>query len=439
MKKNGVEEVCEPIEDVESGRGFERKGLKKLLGLAHAKVIDYVYVLDLDRLGRHVAETPYLMYNLKEEGVIVSDINEEYNFNDPIDYVIVTIKCYRGHSESLKIGERTQRGKNEKFVQGKWVGPVPFGYRKNAEGKLEKLFELEPIISDIFETYKTNCEVKETTWIVNGKYLEKIGSISTGQVRIILKNPVYIGQPRYGKTQINAQNLVMVSPDLYMEVQKTIEAKASKHKHKEQGKSRSILDNFAIEYGLDHVMRVTKLLKPICPRCSSIMVGNGSKPYESLRLPNFMCTNTKCGYQRTIPSVDELHHFRKKVLSCPKCRAVEDLDKTMALDGSIEHTCRRCGTSFLFKAEKELEAEPENISGDISNPKSENKSESLHTISVKGKICSIDLLGSPIKDYPRIRKKRHTKSTCNSKKDSRELHDGQKENPTLENFFQVVA
>jgi DNA invertase Pin-like site-specific DNA recombinase len=95
MKTDGVEEVHEPIEDAESGQDFERKGLKKLWELVHAKRIDYVYVYDLDRLGRHVAETPYRMYSLKEEGVIVRDIREEYNFNDPLAYVIVTIKCAR--------------------------------------------------------------------------------------------------------------------------------------------------------------------------------------------------------------------------------------------------------------------------------------------------------------------------------------------------------
>jgi len=394
MKNDDVEEVHEPIEDVESGRDFERKGLKELFELATEKRIDYVYVLDLDRLGRHVAETPYLMYRLKEEGVIVRDPYEEYNFNDPIDYVIVTIKCYRGHSESLKIGERTQGGKIEKFSQGKWVGPVPLGFRKNAEGALEKNLEFEPIVNDIFKKYKITHDIKKTTQLINEAYLGKIGKLSTNQVKTILKNPIYDGRPRYGKTQIQAPQLAMVPHDLYVEVQSLMESKASRHKAKERKKSRTILDKFASEYGLDHVMVVFKLLKPICPRCGSLMDGNGSKPYEDIRLPNFVCTNRECRYQRTIPSIHELKHLRQKLLSCPKCRVVEDFVKTETLDGSVEYTCRRCGASFEFATKRENEKSNESPS----NQTSEDHSNPEQPLTPKDWANSFDLLGHPITD-----------------------------------------
>jgi len=139
MRIDNVVEVHEPIIDSDSGKDFERKGLKEIWELVHVKLIDCVYVYDLDRLGRHVAEMPYLMWTLKENGVIVSDINQEYNFVDPMQFVFATMICARAHSESDHIGERTQRGKNEKFAQGKWVGPVPFGCRKNAKEELEKI------------------------------------------------------------------------------------------------------------------------------------------------------------------------------------------------------------------------------------------------------------------------------------------------------------
>jgi DNA invertase Pin-like site-specific DNA recombinase len=365
MKNDGVEEVHEPIEDVDSGRDFERKGLKDLFELAFEKRIDYVYVIDLDRLGRHVAETPYLMYRLKEEGVIVRDLYEEYNFNDPIDYVIVTIKCYRGHSESLKIGERTQGGKIEKFSEGKWVGSVPFGFRKSGKDTLEKIPELEPIIHDIFVTYKALHDVKKTTLAINQKYQNKIGRLSTNQIKTILKNPVYIGRPRYGKTQIEAPELRLVPLDLFDDVQSLLESKASKHKAKKILKPESIWVNIVRVYSLDYVLRTVKALRTVCPKCGSIMRGNGSKLLTRLNItvPNFQCTKASCKHQKTVPSEKELKHLLEKHTSCPICRAVEDYDKIVALDGSIKYVCRRCGTSFRLTPSKEAERTSEKQSG----------------------------------------------------------------------------
>jgi site-specific DNA recombinase len=179
MKADGVVPVREPIIDVETGRTSEREGLKLLWSLARSGAIDYVYVYDQDRLGRHVAETPYLMWKLKEEtGVVVRTMTREYNFADPIDFVFAVLESYAGHVESDKIGERTQRGKTEKFLSGKWIGPVPFGYRKNADSELEKVSELERIVCEIFKTYEMRRDLRRTTNDVNLRYAETIGKLS---------------------------------------------------------------------------------------------------------------------------------------------------------------------------------------------------------------------------------------------------------------------
>jgi DNA invertase Pin-like site-specific DNA recombinase len=359
MKSDGVEEVHEPIMDVESGMNpnSERKGLKVLWELAYNKIIDYVYFLDIDRFGRHYAETPYLMYTLKELGVICRDLKDEYNFKDPIQYVWVVIRCFQGHSESVKIGERTQRGKNEKFEQGKWIGRPPFGYRKNEKEELEKIPELEPIIHDIFVTYKTLRDIKKTTLKINQKYMDKIGRLSTDQIETILKNPIYIGRPRYAKKQIDVPALRVVPADLFASVQSLLESKGKKHKAAKVRNPESVISSYAREYGSDYVLRELKVLKPICPKCGSTMVGNGSKLLKRLniRVANFLCTKAGCQYQRTVPSEKELEHLQKNHVSCPTCRAVEDYDKTVALDGSIRCVCRRCGTSFQFTPTKEMQ------------------------------------------------------------------------------------
>lgn len=352
MRNDNVVPISPPIVDVESGRNFEREGLKKMLKLAKSGSIDFVYIHDLDRLGRHVAETPYLMYKLKEEtGVVVRTMSDEYNFEDPFDYVLATIKSFPGDVESRKLGERTQRGKIEKFRQGKWVGPTPFGYRKNASSELEKLPELVPIVADIFQTYGLLGSIKKVTHTINERYSGTIG-FSANQIRRILTNSVYIGNPKYGKIEIRTPALAMVPPELYHKVQRLINEKAGKSKIKKYRKPRSILDDFAAKYGTDYVMRVLDILKPDCPKCQTRMVGYGSKSLQRLRVPNFRCPS--CKYQRTIPSASELERFQGDLLSCPNCRSVENFNVRRRLDGSDERTCRRCGFSFRLDVQHPL-------------------------------------------------------------------------------------
>jgi len=428
MKKDGVEAVHSPITDVDSGRNFEREGLKELLKLAESRSIDYVYVYDLDRLGRNVVETPYLMYKLKEMGVIVRTIDGEYNFENPYDYLKAIIESLPGDVESRKLGERTQRGKSEKFKQGKWVGPIPFGYKKNAEGALEKLPELEPIIMDIFQTYRITRDMKKTARIINGKYLSKIGKISTNQLKTILTNPVYAGHPRYGKTQIRMETLAIVASELYDEAQSIMESKARKHRVKERRKPQSILDDLVSEYGMDYVMRTLKLLWPHCPRCKTHMVGNGSKLVRGLRLPNFRCNH--CGYQRTIPLITELEQLSKNLIRCPKCGVVDDFVKTVVLDGSTEYTCRRCGASFQFRVKKESEKTDE------LNQKNEEPTKPELSLSDNDRNKWIDLPNRPIKDFPQgDRKKPSNSRSKRIEKDRKEQHGDQEKNHTLKDFW----
>lgn len=367
MTNDGVIATLEPIEDVESGRNFERKGLKVLIRLAREGLIDFVYVYDLDRLGRDVIETPYLMHKLKKMGVIVSDINEEYNFDDPIQYLFVMIKCYRGHAESIRIGNRTQEGKIEKFKEGKWVGPPPFGYRVNANGFLEKRLDLEAMVRDLFQIIANTGDYKRAAQQINQKYSDKIGLITVSKLKTIEQNPAFIGMPRYGKTQIEAPHLRIIPQDLWDKVQSQAEAKAKRRKPRGKRKPYSILDDFAREYGLDYIVSVLRELKPECPRCGSLMAGNGSKNILGLNVPNFLCKNKNCRYEKPIPSGQELKHFLKKLTSCPVCRSTENYNKTLALDGSIEYECRRCGTLFQFTSNRATEQ-----TNEIPNQKSED-------------------------------------------------------------------
>jgi DNA invertase Pin-like site-specific DNA recombinase len=351
MKTDGVFIVHEPIIDVETGTTNEREGLKQLWELAKSGSINFVYVLSLDRLGRHVAETPYLMYKLKEEtGVIIRTMEREYNLTESFDFVSLVLQAYPGDVESHRISERTRRGKDEKFRSGKWVGPIPFSYRRNASGELERVRELEPIVRKIFENYRERRDVKEVTRVINALHSRTTSKFSADQIRRVLTNTTYIGRPRYGKTEISAPQLSIIPTDLFENVQLLLERKAQKSRTKKERKPKSYLDDLSSEYDTGSVVSFLKIFRAHCPRCGTEMQGNGSKPSrikDGVRLSNFRC---KCGHQRTIPNDSELERLRT-ALSCPHCRYLEFI-VTSTLEGFNKYTCRRCDFSFMLTPEQ---------------------------------------------------------------------------------------
>jgi len=411
MKADDVVAAHEPIVDIETGTTTEREGLKQLWDLAKSGAIHYLYVHSLDRLGRHVAEIPNLMYRLKQEmNVTVRTIDREYNFIDPMDFLLLVIQSYPGHVESRRIGERTQRGKVEKFRNGKWVGPVPFAYRRNASGELEKVREFEPIVRKIFENYKEKSDVKKLTSATNELYSKTTGRFSVDQIRRILTNPVYTGRPCYGNAEISAPQLSMVPADLFENVQLLLKKKMQKFRTKKERKPRSFLDDLASNYDAGSLVSFLKQFKPHCPRCGAEMQGNGSKPshvIEGARLPNFRC---KCGYQRTIPNDAELERLLTAI-SCPRCRYLS-FDATTRLDNVTEYTCKRCRYSFMVRPEQRQQKiiindnsryVPEHYSVRIRNPEQDTGwHESLRCLVHRFAISGYSLESSAVEHFKEV-------------------------------------
>jgi len=351
MASDGVEQVHEPIVESESALTTERDAIAILFDLAR-QGLDYVYVYALDRLARNVAEGPYVLYKLRQMGVIVRTPNREYDLNDPIQCVFAVLEFYAGQMESIKIGERTARGKAEKFSSGKWVGPIPFAYIKNAAGELEKVPEQVEVVRAIFEEYCRTASVKETLATINSQYSSKHGTFSFDRIRRILSNSIYVGRAHWGKHERFAPQHAMIHSDLFEKAQLLIEKSNRRKPCASLGRNpKPLLDDLSTQFDTATITRFLRLFRPHCPRDNVEMHGNGTKPSKiaNWRLPNFRCS--VCGYERTIPSERELETMLA-ALSCPRCRCTE-LNTTIEPDRPddlSEYVCSRCAISFTIRA-----------------------------------------------------------------------------------------
>jgi DNA invertase Pin-like site-specific DNA recombinase/DNA-directed RNA polymerase subunit RPC12/RpoP len=353
MAKDDVVQAHEPILESESGLTTQREGIEILFELAGQGLIDYVYVYTLDRLGRNAVEDLYVLYRLRQLGVVVRTLNREYDLSDPMDGLLAMAELSPGQVESIRIGERTGRGKLEKFLQGKWVGPVPPAYVRNSEGKLKKIPEQVDVVRAMFNEYCRTGSLKETLSTINSQYSSKHGNFSFDRLRRILSNSIYRGRAHWGKHELDAPQYAIIDSDLFEKTQLLLE-KSNKRKHcARAGKNpKSLLDELITKFGTATIMRFVPSLRPHCTRHSdnTEMRRNGTKPSKiaGFRLPNFRCG--ACGHETTIPSQRELERILA-ALSCPRCRSTE-LNATMEPDGrddSREYVCRGCGISFVVR------------------------------------------------------------------------------------------
>jgi DNA invertase Pin-like site-specific DNA recombinase len=108
--------------------------------LADMKAGDVVVASKLDRMFRSAADAIDMFETFKERGVdlILYDISHE-PVSTGVGKLIMTILAAGGDMERVRIKERTADGRRAKKAKGGAVGKVPFGFRKEGEGRAHTL------------------------------------------------------------------------------------------------------------------------------------------------------------------------------------------------------------------------------------------------------------------------------------------------------------
>lgn len=113
--------------------------------LADMKAGDVVVASKLDRMFRSAADAIDMFETFKAKGVelILYDISHE-PVSSGVGKLIMTILAAVGDMERVRIRERTAEGIRAKKARGGPIGEVPFGFRKEGEGRTAILVPYEP-------------------------------------------------------------------------------------------------------------------------------------------------------------------------------------------------------------------------------------------------------------------------------------------------------
>lgn len=207
-----------------SGVNFNRPGFQKMMQKIYDNEVDCVVVKDLSRLGRNHTETgKYISRVFPAFGVrfiAVNDHVDSANSNPDSDSIIIPFKGLLNDSYSRDISMKVRSAKAVKNAAGDFGGGFkPYGY--NIDPENENHYVIDPDAADIVrKIFRWTFDGMGSTEIVRRlntlhvlppseykrkqskgkKYIPSDTKWNIFQIYRILRNDVYIGTLRLGKT-----------------------------------------------------------------------------------------------------------------------------------------------------------------------------------------------------------------------------------------------
>ena len=199
-----------------SGKNIEdRDEYKKMMEKikADAESVGYVFVADLTRFGRNMADTINGMEDMGQYDTYLYSVKEGLDSSDPQNKAMLQMFAVWAEMERSSINSRTMAGRMQKAKQGGWNGGfAPYGYMLYKEkptdtGEL-RIDETEaPVIREIFRLYiHEGMGCRRIANYLNASGYEKkirqngtVDRFSEHFVRKVIENPVYCGKIAFGR------------------------------------------------------------------------------------------------------------------------------------------------------------------------------------------------------------------------------------------------
>ncbi len=208
-----------------TGTNFKREGFERMMRDVRMGHIDCIVVKDLSRFGRNHIETGnYIEKIFPFMGVrfiAVTDNFDSMNISGQNETLGVNLKNLVNEMYAKDIAVKVKSSRQAKWEQGSYTGGVaPYGYRAEWIGDKKCLFiekATSDIVKKIFNLFLSGKNMKEVvTWLYEERIVrpmeyhksghiycqeeDKLQQWSTGTVKMILTNPVYIGCLVQGRT-----------------------------------------------------------------------------------------------------------------------------------------------------------------------------------------------------------------------------------------------
>lgn len=153
----------------------DRDAIQDLKSAAIKGEFQILLVFMFDRIGRIDDETPFVVEWFVKQGIKVWSVQEgEQRFDSHVDKLMNYIRFWQASGESEKTSMRIKTRMQQLTAEGRYTGgPVPFGYRLEKRGRLNKRGK---------EVYDLAVDPVEAEWVV--KIFEKTVKEGYGSFRL---------------------------------------------------------------------------------------------------------------------------------------------------------------------------------------------------------------------------------------------------------------
>lgn len=326
VAERGLNLVTDPItDDAETGTDFDRPGIRKITRLAQRGVISHVLVDDVDRIGRHTAETLYYLWELSAECdvTIITLTDGELDATELSDFIQINMKSVAAQMANENRARRANMAKLARFREDQnwrsWFGDPPLGYQlPDAEttnvdavwptpdpDQVEAVEDLFTVFlnADHDGAYSRTCEVLEN---LHGRYLP--ANFDRRTVKRLLQRPLYIGRPtptyEGEEYPVDDPDLQLIDEDTFEAVQQKIAQIRDKYSADNQ---TNPVDEAAEEFGEFAVWKASRKITQRCLECGCTDLNKyGSRTVGDDDRTAYIYKCPDCHNQQKFPTEDEL-------------------------------------------------------------------------------------------------------------------------------------
>lgn len=212
-----------------SGTNFERPAFKRMLNDLESHKANLVIVKDLSRFGREYAQMGmYIENDFEDWNIRFISIGENIDTLNGTDEILMPITNVINSQYAKECSRKTKQAHRALAKEGKFIGSrAPFAYIKDPKDRHHLIVDEEAasVVRSIFKMFCDGIGYVRMTKILREKkilnpqayfnknnpdyyksdYWRQNFDWHATSIRVILNNPVYLGQTTFGRTKVKGK------------------------------------------------------------------------------------------------------------------------------------------------------------------------------------------------------------------------------------------
>ncbi len=262
-EENDLEVIRVYDDHAMTGTNDNRPEFQHMIRDSASGAFSYVIVYTLDRFSRDRYDSVIYKRKLKENGVKVLSAMENISDN-PTGVIMESVLEGFAEYYSRELAQKIRRGIVNNAEKCMVIGPLPFGYKKGADGRFEIIPEEAQIVQEIFGRVAVGEAFVNIFHDLNGRGIPtKRGQPwDRSSFTKLLHNEKYIGVYRYSDICIEDGIPPIIDKELFDKVQERCRTKPNARGTKQNPQKRRRENGVYLLTG-----------KLFCGECKSPMVG----------------------------------------------------------------------------------------------------------------------------------------------------------------------